>query len=227
VASMTAKVLCEAHNNRLGEAVDAVAALATQTIKESMRLLDTRKKIRSRNYNVLRFPIYGPHLERWFLKTLINFTELDDLTIRAGKRQNRVAADELVRIAFGQSSFPGESGLWLAARPRGGKQDIERRLQFRAFNDGDSVVGGLFSFCGFHFYLNLEAERPSHADFNLRQTIRHPHLFVLQVPDKKNRPVNSHAIEFEWPERKPVRNLAFTSHRVAQLVRRTHGGSGS
>jgi len=82
------------------------------------------------------------------VKTLINFTELDQLTIRTGKPRNRVATDELVRIAFRHSEFPGESGLWLAARPPDGKQDIERRLQFRRFNDGESVIGGLFSFCG-------------------------------------------------------------------------------
>ncbi len=99
--------------------------------------------------------------------------------------------------------------MWLAARPPGGKQDIERRLQFRGFNDGESVIGGLFSFCGYHFYLNLKTERPNHPDFNLRQTMRHPQAFVLQVPDKKNRPVNSHVIEFEWPERKRVGDLTF------------------
>ncbi len=76
VASMTAKVLCEVHNNRLGETVDPVAALTTQTIKESMRLLEVRKKIGSRTYNVLKFPISGPRIERWFLKTLINSQSL-------------------------------------------------------------------------------------------------------------------------------------------------------
>ena len=170
VANMTAKILCEFHNNKLGETVDPVAALTTQSIKESMRLLEVRKKMRKSSYNVLRFRISGPLLERWFLKTLINFTELDQLTIRADPAPNRVAAAELVRIAFGLSKFPGESGLWLAARPPGGKQDTERRLQFRGFNDSESVIGGLFSFCGYHFYMNLEIVRPNYPDFNLRQT---------------------------------------------------------
>ncbi len=44
VASITAKVLREVHNNRLGETVNPVAALTTQTTKESMRLLEVRKK---------------------------------------------------------------------------------------------------------------------------------------------------------------------------------------
>ena len=47
IGSLTAKILCvERHNSTLGAQVDAGAGRAVETIRESMRLLEVRKKMR-------------------------------------------------------------------------------------------------------------------------------------------------------------------------------------
>jgi hypothetical protein len=200
VANNTGKILCEKHNNLFGEAggVDEVAGSARSLIERAVELNNVRIKLRSRHYNRLHFRINGLMLERWFLKTLINLSHADPINIWAGNRADRIPADELVRIAFGLTAWPEHSGLWLAVGQAGTQYDISRRLRFRSKTDGESLVGSFFSFCGYEFYLNLQAVHPNFVDFNALQTMHHIRKYCYTIPDDKNRQVLSHTIHLDW-----------------------------
>lgn len=198
LASLTSKVLCQKHNSELGASVDGISAEAARIIRESMRLLEVRKRIRATRYNVVRYTLNGVLWERWFLKTLINFTENASYNIRSPYEGPRLSADELVRVAFGRSSFSGKAGLWMAAEPPGGTRVVQEHIHYHSVIAGETLIGGFFSFYNYDFFLNLQSVKPDFPEFNARQTLHHCKAFCLQVPDRKNRPVLSQEILLDW-----------------------------
>jgi hypothetical protein len=74
LASLVANILCKKHNNALNE-LDTAASDAFKVFREAVHLNHVRQKLkRQPAWNVKRFTIDGPRLERWFLKTLINIS---------------------------------------------------------------------------------------------------------------------------------------------------------
>lgn len=196
IGSLTAKILCERHNSLLGREVDPEAGTAAETIREAMRLLEVRKKMRLRSYTPVDFTINGLMLERWFLKTMFNFSNTQTVPMATTAHKGGFSTQELVEIVFGLRSFRHRAGLYFAAEIVQGMMAVERRLRLSFYNDGDGIISGLFSFCGFKFYLNL---LPSNIKvFNEYNLLYHGQGIVLMVPDKKNRPVPSHRINFTW-----------------------------
>jgi hypothetical protein len=156
LANLTAKILCERHNNILSP-VDEGGAEAFNTLREFNRIEQARQRIRVRITNVIKHRINGLILERWFLKTLINFSYNGDKPIGRGSQVAGKPSDELVRIAFGLSHFRGRAGLSFVVRVgmQIRSQDI---FKFAPLIKDGRIEGGLFVFRGQPMLLYLGEE---------------------------------------------------------------------
>src|ERR1039457_6265753 len=115
LASLTGKIRCQKHNSDLSE-LDTAIATITETLSESVKLFESRKRVSSRRWRIERYTIDGLLLERWFLKTFINLSVVDNKwIIGEGTHPCGMPSDDLVRIAFGLNRFEGNLGLSIAS----------------------------------------------------------------------------------------------------------------
>lgn len=162
LGSLVAKILCRKHNSDLSE-VDDAAIHCFNVFREGIRLQQTRGVLQNPqkwavpfgiNWNVRRFVIDGPRLERWFLKTLINLSFGGEWIIGPGSHAPGTPSTELVEIAFGRREFQPQAGLFIAAH-RGQQIDSHDRVNITPMTDGNNLVAGRFNFRGYTFFLNL------------------------------------------------------------------------
>jgi hypothetical protein len=152
--SLTAKILCEAHNRRLSD-VDKAGAAAFDAFRQATRLMNVRSKTRNRRWTIQRFIIDGPRSERWFLKTLINLCFGQNLRIGADSKNRGWPSCDLVEIAFGLRAFNAKAGLYSIVQV-GQKIQSDDTVQFAPLIMEQSyVAAALFSFRGFKFLLCL------------------------------------------------------------------------
>jgi hypothetical protein len=159
MSSLTAKILCERHNNELSP-LDAAASQAFTTFRELARLYEVRLKMKARRWTVVHDRIDGRLLERWFLKTLINMCI--DSSERIGPQSvcAGVPDESLVKIAFGRDSFHGRAGLYGAGHA-GQNIRCAEELHANVLVKNAQVIGGaLFQFRGFCFLLFLDEGGP-------------------------------------------------------------------
>jgi hypothetical protein len=110
LANFVAKILCKKHNSAISE-LDSAALQAFKVFRESIRINQVRGKLkRPPIWNIKRLTIDGPRLERWFLKTLINFSYDGQWTIGPGAHPAGTVSCDLVEIAFGRRQFENGSG---------------------------------------------------------------------------------------------------------------------
>jgi len=158
LGSLTAKILCKKHNESLA-IVDEGGSAAFNIFREMRRLANVREKIKPRNWNVVRYSIDGVLLERWFLKTLINVAFDGEYPIGENSLPGR-PTEELVKIAFGVSSFKGRDGLYSIVHV-GQQIDSTDTIVFAPLiKDKTYIAGGLFAFRGFRFLLFLMPQGP-------------------------------------------------------------------
>jgi hypothetical protein len=106
-------------------------------------------------WNVKRFQIDGPLLERWFLKTLINVSSGEKWPIGPGSHRKGTPSKELVEIAFGSLRFKDGGGLYITSRA-GEQIDSMDRVNVQPLTERENVVAGPFQFPrGYRFFLNL------------------------------------------------------------------------
>jgi len=157
--SLTHNVLCEKHNGELSN-VDASAIEAFNSIRNlylsSVSRLNSDKDSRT----IESSSIDGLLLERWFLKTLIDFMYQGDYPIGDSKNKAGFPSGELVEVAFGRKGFRAPSGLYviypdLHLYPFG-------RIEFVPIikNDYSHIAGGVFSFGGPRFLLFFGIDQP-------------------------------------------------------------------
>jgi hypothetical protein len=159
ISGLTAKILCERHNNTLSPA-DESGAKAFATFRESMRLDNVRRGMKPRVWNVKQFRIDGPGLERWCLKTLINLSCNGTLPIGRDSQVAGRPSERLVRVAYGLESFQGRAGLYFVVRP-GMVLTSDETVRFSPLIKNNSIIeGGLFTFRGMNLLLFLEPEGP-------------------------------------------------------------------
>ncbi len=155
LGSFTAKHLCADHNNQLSD-VDAAGRDAFVAFRESMKLLNQRRKKRPppQRWRVRLFRLSGVLLERWFLKTTINLACVQGSELRwVGGNQLDHPPREIVELAFGARSFKPPMGLY-GASIRGERQTSTDSLAFSPLIQvGSELVGGLFTFRGPRFLL--------------------------------------------------------------------------
>jgi hypothetical protein len=124
------------------------------------RLANVRERMKPRHWNVVRYRVEGPALERWFLKTLINLCCDHDYPI--GRRSTVVGrpTEQLVWNAYGLESFENRAGLYFVVRP-GMQVNSADTVSFSPLiKHGAHIEGGLFVFRGLRFLLFLEPEGP-------------------------------------------------------------------
>jgi hypothetical protein len=159
LSRLTAKILCERHNNALSP-VDEAGAEAFSVLREMRRLANVREKLKPRPWNVVRYSIDGLALERWFLKTLINLCCDRGYPIGTGSAIVGRPAERLVRIAYGLGSFERREGLYFVVRS-GMQVNSTDTVSFAPLiKHGVHIEGGVFAFRGLRFLLFLEPEGP-------------------------------------------------------------------
>jgi len=153
IESLTAKILCKDHNAALSE-LDAVAGRAFDSIRDYVAATTNRCEMPYVNWAPKQFTIDGPRLERWCLKTLLNFSFSRQLVIGPGSHGTGTVPSSLVRIAFGFEEFTNGRGLYTAFR-QNETFNLQYHFGYTAKTQGANLTMGSFHLCGFRFYLNL------------------------------------------------------------------------
>lgn len=153
IETLTAKILCKHHNETLSE-LDAAAGQAFNSIREFAETRINRSKTPSLNWAPKQFTINGPRLERWCLKTLLNFSFNRQLVIGPGNHRAGIVPDDLVQIAFGLGEFTKGQGLYVAFRENETLY-LEDHFGYIAKSQGSNLMMGYFRLHGFCLYLSL------------------------------------------------------------------------
>jgi len=153
IESLTAKILCRDHNTALSE-LDAAAGLAFDSMRDYAMTTTDRGRMPYVNWAPKQFSIDGPKLERWYLKTLLNFSVDQQLIIGPGTHDAGTVPTSLARIAFGLEEFTDWRGLYTAFRKHE-TFNHEHRVGYTAKALGPNLAMGSFHLYGFRFYLNL------------------------------------------------------------------------
>lgn len=204
-ANIVAKILCSAHNSALSP-VDAAAIRAFQALRGAAELYVRRRRFPSPQLTQRCFGIDGPLLERWFIKTAINFALAQHGAVRwhlgsAG----RTPPVSLVEAAFGRSSLPAGAGLYAAAKV--GESGLgSESVHFEPVYDADdSLAAALFRFYGFRFLLSLrEGQLPSRISISEdKADLWHSSelMFHIQRLRFAQNGLLSHWVYFDWPDR--------------------------
>src|ERR1017187_4370695 len=195
IKSFTGKILCERHNNGLSE-VDAAVKQSLDTLREAAILFIAREKVRARHWALKSFNADMLLLERWCLKTLINFNQHDGFPIDPEAPEPHKPTKELVEVAFGLKRFADPSGLYVIFRSGDQFTLNEGDFSISTMRMGERLAGAEFSLWGVPFFLNLlSTPYPMHGAKLLRHNIE----YCFQTFDDKGRSVKSHLVKFTYP----------------------------
>jgi hypothetical protein len=194
LAALTGKILCRKHNSDLSE-LDSTVKRAFETLDSSLQLFQLRSKLKNRRWTIQAYTIDGALLERWFLKTLINLSHGGPWIIGEGAHSAGTPNDELVRIAFGRAAFREKAGLYTAAHD-GEQVALRQGLSLSPKTVGNNLLAGMFSFCGYRFFLCLlPGQLKEHQGSRLMYRDVH-HWYAPR--DDKGRLVRSHRLDILW-----------------------------
>ncbi len=153
IETLTAKILCKDHNSALSE-IDSEAGRAFNAIREFARTTTEREKMPYVNWALKQLSIDSRKLERWCLKTMLNFSFGRSLIIGPGSHQPGSIPAELVRVAFGLAEFTSGRGIYTAYKLNETFR-FDDHFCYVAKAQESHLVMGSFRLCGFRFYLNL------------------------------------------------------------------------
>jgi hypothetical protein len=182
--------------------VDEEAVRFAEAMRESFRLLAVRHGLKQKYWTRKKFPIHGPRMERWFLKTLINATCHREFPIGLDSDNAGLPSQSLVEIAFGNRIFEPKAGLYGIYDPLW-KRPKTDGLSLLAFTARDRVVGAVVSFLGFRLLLFLDKKGPDvpsmniYADGGKQCDVIEPTYHPLSVDYRAGRGI-SHSIVFDW-----------------------------
>jgi hypothetical protein len=160
INSLTANILCRAHNNALS-IVDAEGIRAFRSIRRFEKILSFRQP----RFDAADLQHYadGFLLERWFLKHAINLFIASRLTKRwRGGSVPSKPPQQLVEAAFGLVRLQRPSGLYHWAGNRLGEQRIiGDQIEFQSyFDQADEFCGAHFVFQALQFLIWFDAAAP-------------------------------------------------------------------
>lgn len=175
VANLTKKVLCTHHNRALSEC-DVGAGNLARALDEFWATC-LKRPYDTLSYTKKRFVVDMRPVERWFLKSAINFaTEKDGEPIGAFDAPPGLPAPELVDVVFGRCAPPEGVGLWTVDAPPRRPEELNS-VAFRLWRREHERVPGRFCiagcfvhFRGLLFAVNLEQGThppPAPADYKL------------------------------------------------------------
>lgn len=192
---LTRNMLCERHNNQISP-VDTYAKLSIDTLNEVQRVVLLRTRIGAANWSIKKIKLDGHLFERWFLKTVINFTFGHDNGIGRDCSDVGMPSEHLVRVAFGLEQFEGFAGLYsLTAKDMniGGGEGVQITSML---DDQSRVVMGRFDFFGFPYVLSLIPDK--FEAFRELQMIHRVRRHVWSAWTRDRRQVASHIVEWTW-----------------------------
>jgi hypothetical protein len=154
IESLTAKILCQKHNNSLSN-LDEEAGALFDAIREWCK----RENIYANTSPLSRIArpptvVHARLLERWFLKTLLNLSHSRQYYIGIHGEEQGVVPLDLVQICYGIRPFEGTAGMYGAAHA-GMIVASHDTLRFAPLLRDERVMGGFFEFRGFRFFLSL------------------------------------------------------------------------
>lgn len=156
IEAITRKCLCTNHNNALSEidnegiklfnVLDQIASFTVGTNHDKQLQINEK--------------ISGNLLERWFLKTLINFSYNSEYQLGQFGEINGRPHLYLVDVVFGTVSFSHYLGLY-SLIPEGYVSISTGEITFTPLiQNAITIGGGIFSFRGIDFFLSLTPSIP-------------------------------------------------------------------
>lgn len=206
-ANFVSKHLCEYHNNLLSPTDDEILKYV-DTIKNFNAL---SKKIANEGFHLKKIPVRfildGSLLEKWFCKTLMNVSLVNE-------REVIIPYEAILSFLFLDKKFERPYGLSVAARVTqeiimGPRIEITPVLNIR--EDGiKELAGGLFIVRGFYFILLLPCSREPFKDNKFTLNIADStqrwddlqlnwhHKEINQFWKRGRKKYKTHLIHFEW-----------------------------
>jgi hypothetical protein len=192
IESLTAKILCKDHNSGFSD-LDAAAGEAFAAMRDFTITNTQRNKMPYLPWATQEFPIDGPRLERWCLKTLLNFSFTRTLIVGPGCHDPGIVPVDLVRIAYGLEEFTDGRGLYTAFRDHE-TFDLSPSFGYTAKANGPNLAMAGFRLYGFRFYLNLEPQPFPYTGIEDSHVFYRKASFAQKYGDKL-----SHRLSIVWP----------------------------
>jgi hypothetical protein len=204
IADFARKILCTEHNNRLSGLADVGAVEMQKSFREAQRLQDFRSKYRRQNWTRKQFVIPARKLERWFLKTLINFSYRGPKRIGRDASSTGEPSPELVEIAFGLRDFEQPAGLYTIAIV-GDTTPIDNSFRFISLTGKhDYINAGIFHFGGLKTLLYLDDDTaPVATNFlghKYPEILNAQFMYHLYSVKFELEGRLSHSVDFDWRE---------------------------
>jgi hypothetical protein len=177
---LVAKILCKDHNRQLSP-VDRAAGHLFQVLKA----FKERGRMRARGFRkpggIDMYEVDGTLIERWMLKTLINFVLDRDFA----PEQHWRPPELWVRCAFGLTAFPDRCGLYLLADNKWRKPSREPAIWLQPLLSGpnnDVLDGGQMMMADVQFAIAMSPLGRVHQPlFRVRAIKDKPALELRQV----------------------------------------------
>lgn len=159
IQSFGRNMLCRRHNSSHQE-VDNAGVAAFRHFREIHRLNPIRSELPRQHWVTKQFELNGNYFERWFLKTLINFSYDSPLKLGLDATSNGRPSQRLTEMVFGKRDFDGNAGLYLLLDVGMGIRFDEGITIAPIQRNLDSICGGLFTFRGMYLLLWVDTDRP-------------------------------------------------------------------
>ncbi|WP_432473358.1 hypothetical protein [Amphritea sp. HPY] len=157
LANLTKKCLCKEHNSLLSP-LDQAGSHAFDVLRKQAKLIDDRAKEPNKKFKKVTFSINATALERWLLKTLINFSYGGEYYIGHDSDHPGRASDHLVKAAYGLESFSENNGMRVAYK-EGGTINSHDAVQFApVIKDNKFIYGAKFSFRGILLFMDISPD---------------------------------------------------------------------
>ena len=195
-ASLSAKVLCSHHNNALSN-LDNEAGMVAKTFLEVKNIF-SKKSPRS-NEEVVIFHHSGDLLQRWFLKTFINFQSLYN--------KSALPPKELVEIVFGLRKYPDGVGLAVLGHMGGYHHSFDHDMKYvQILNDSNEIEFMIFEYFGISYLLPLTDQAMPKKVMNLNHSLRGYSPIDQYISRVQGAPVLAHpkGINFKFGNRQRI-----------------------
>jgi hypothetical protein len=166
--SLTAKILCTAHNQLLSP-LDSEAIHVFKALDEIWRLQEVRRKLRpTKFWLVKRYEAHGNLFERWVAKTVIGLFCVihSDLHWHQTQAPCIQPPPDVLRAVYGHRSFDSPMGLYLAI-DTGDKYDFPDSIGFESWIHPAGGLGGVLSFKDIKFPVWLSPEPIDQFSFEI------------------------------------------------------------
>jgi len=157
IEAITRKCLCRKHNSELTN-LDAAASHAFDVLRQQTKLSNDRAKEPDKKFKKVIFSINATALEKWLLKSLINFSYNSEYYIGHESKEKGRPSDHLVNAVFGIEKFKENNGMRVAYK-QGGAINSTDTVQFAPIiKDQKYIFGGKFSFRGILLFMDITPE---------------------------------------------------------------------